>query len=290
MKLPVYLYPNLFEVILDLDDNNNRIIQVMYQRELKLQKGVKNTIQIQFKNSDQKLLNVSSGSFVMSLFDTVNQRNLIQKNVIIVDDGITPLLRGLGKVVFTESDLESCESTYYKIGFKALDTDGSYIPAYSNTYYDMAGTVEVKHDLFPTLVPSQEVTSQQFQMHVNYDINAQQYEYYSGNLDASPQFKSNNALHTAAIYMSNYTGVVRIEGTLENDPNSFGNYAIINESYYSAFTGIDYKNFNGIFSKIRVRYIPVKNPVTNTNSLYSGPTAAQNLAYAGSVDRVLYRS
>lgn len=262
----------------------------MYQRELKLQKGVKNTIQIQFKNSDQKLLNVSSGSFVMSLFDVVNQRNLMQKDVIILDDGVTPSLRGLGKVIFTESDLELCESTYYKIGFKALDSEGSYAPAYANTYYDTAGTVEVRHDLFPTLLPSQEVTSQQFQMHVNYDINAQRYEYYSGNLDANPQFKSNAALHTAAIYMSNYTGIVRIEGTLENTPNSFGNYAIINETGYSGFTGIDYKNFNGIFSKIRIRYIPAKNPVTNSNSLYSGPNAAQNLAYAGEVDKVLYRS
>ena len=253
----------------------------MYQRELTLQKGVKNTIQVQFKNSDQKLLNVSSSTFVMVLFDTVDQRSLIQKNVIIIDDGVTPLLRGLGKVVFTESDLEACESTYYQIGFKALDTDGSYVPAYANTYYDVAGTIQVKNDLYPTLVPSQEVDNNAFNEFYNRDTNAQQYEYYSGNLDATPQFKSNVALHTAAVYMTNYIGRVLIEGTLENDPSTFGNYALISDKTYTVFSGIDYTNFNGIFSKVRIRYIPAKNPVTGQNN---------DTAYAGTVDKVLYRS
>jgi hypothetical protein len=253
----------------------------MYQRDLTLQKGVKNTIQVQFKNSDQKLLNVSSSTFVMTLFDTVNQRNLIQKNVIIIDDGITPTLRGLGKVVFTESDLEACESTYYQIGFKVLDGDGSYAPAYANTYYGMAGTIQVKHDLYPTLVPSQEVKNNAFDVFYNRDIGAQQYEYYSGNLDASPQFKSNTALHTVAVYMTNYIGRVLIEGTLQNDPATFGNYALISDKSYSGYAGIDYTNFNGVFSKVRIRYIPSKNPVTGQNN---------DTAYAGTIDRVLYRS
>lgn len=278
MKLPVYLYTNLFEVTLDLD-NNNRINQVMYQRDLKLQKGVKNTVQIQFKNSDQKFIDVSTSSFVFVLFDTVNQRNLIEKNVTILDDGTTRALRGLGEVVFTESDMEACESTYYKMGVKALDTDGSYVPTYANTYYGVGATIEVRHDLYPTLVPSQEITK--FSMYYNADQNALQYEYYTGNLNAFPEFKSNIALHTAAVYMTRYKGRVIVEGTLENDPGTFGNYAIIKDTTYNGFTGIDYYNFNGIFSKIRVRYIPAKEPVSQQNN---------NTVYAGTVDKVLYRS
>lgn len=278
MKLPVYLYSNLFEVILDLD-NNNRINQVMYQRDLKLQKGVKNKVQIQFKNSDQKLINVSTSSFKFVLFDTVNQRNLIEKVVTILDDGSTRALRGLGEVVFTESDLQNCESAYYKMGVMALDTDGSYVPTYANTYYGVGATIEVRHDLYPTLVPSQE--TKVFSMYYNADQNALQYEYYTGNLNAYPEFKSNTALHTAAIYMTRYKGRVLVEGTLETSPTTFGHYAIIKDTTYNGFTGIDYYNFNGIFSKIRIRYIPEKEPVSQLNN---------NTAFAGTVDKVLYRS
>jgi hypothetical protein len=278
MKLPVYLYTNLFEVILDLD-NNNRINQVMYQRELKLQKGLKNTVQLQFKNSDQKLLNIASNQFVFVLFDTVNQRNLIEKDVEILDDGTTLALRGLGKVTLTESELLACESVYYKAAIKAVDSDGSYTPAYANTYYGVGATVEVRHDIFPVLVPSQEVTH--FDVYYNADQSKLQYEYYSGNLSAHPEFKSNVALHTVAAYMTRYRGRVLIEATLENDPATFGNYAVISDKTYDRFTGIDYINFNGVFAKVRVRYIPAKNPVTQLNN---------DTTYAGTVDKILYRS
>lgn len=251
----------------------------MYQRDLKLQKGIKNKIQLQFKNSDQKFVDVSTSSFVFVLFDTVNERNLIEKEVTILDDGSTRALKGLGEVVLTESDLATCESTYYKMGVKVLDSDGSYTPTYANTYYGVGATIEVRHDLFPTLVPSQEVVK--FSMYYNRDEFAQQYEYYTGNLNAYPEFKSNTALHTAAVYMTNYKGRVIVEGTLENSPGTFGDYAIIRDTEYNGFSGIDYYNFNGIFSKIRVRYIPAKEPVSQQNNLPS---------YSGTVDKVLYRS
>ena len=283
MKIPVYLYTNLFEVLLDLD-NNNRINRIMYQRDLKLQKGVKNKIQIQFKNSDQKFLPVLGKQFVFVIFDTVNQRNVIEKNVTILDDGTTFALRGLGEVVFSESDLNKCESVYYKFGVKELDTDGSYVPTYANTYYGVDGTLEVRHDLYPTLIPSQEVKEferKEFQMMYNGDQSAQRYEYYSGNLHGNPEFKSNAALHTAAVYMTAFKGTVLVEGTLENSPSTFGNYAVIARKEYNAFTGIDYINFNGVFSKVRFRYIPATEPVNQVNN---------DTNYAGTVDKILYRS
>lgn len=278
MKIPVYLYTNIFEVLLDLDDNN-RINRIMYQRDLKLQKGVKNKVQIQFKNSDQKLLNIAGKNFVFVLFDTTNNRNILEKDIAIIDDGTTYALRGLGEVVFTESDLEKCESVYYKFGIKMQDTDGSYVPTYANTYYGVGATIEVRHDIYATMVPSQEVTH--FQMYYNADETARRYEYYSGNLNGYPEFKSNAALHTAAIYMTNYKGQVLVEGTLENDPMSFGNYAVIKTLTYDGMSGIDYVNFNGVFSKIRFRYIPAKDPVTQENNV---------VEFAGTVDKILYRS
>ena len=73
--LPVYLYQNNISVILDLDPTVQGVNQVMYQRDLKIQKGIKNEVRIQFKNSDQKRVPVSNTqTFVFSMFDTTNQR------------------------------------------------------------------------------------------------------------------------------------------------------------------------------------------------------------------------
>jgi len=56
---------------------------------------------------------------------------------------------------------------------------------------------------------------------------------------------------------------------------------VINTKTYNGFSGIDYTNFNGVFSKVRVRYIPAKDPVTQENN---------DPAYSGTVDKLFYRS
>ena len=74
-NLPIYLYPNSFAVILDLDTTIKGVNQVMYQQDLKIQKGIKNQVRVQFKNSDQKKIRIfNTQTFVFSMFDAINQR------------------------------------------------------------------------------------------------------------------------------------------------------------------------------------------------------------------------
>ena len=76
-KLPVYLYTNRYSVILDLD-NNRGVNNVMYQRNLIFQKGLKNKVQIQFKNSDQKPVDISTGTFYFKMFTDDSWHDILQ--------------------------------------------------------------------------------------------------------------------------------------------------------------------------------------------------------------------
>ena len=278
-KLPVYLYANLFEVVLDLD-NNKGIHQIMYQRPLQIQKGIKTPVQIQFKNSDQKLLNISSSTFIMQVTDPVDNRTLLSKPVEIIDDGSTFSLKGLASVTFTESETLELDVKSYKFSFLKLDTDGSYIPAYSDVYYGVSGTLEIKSDIYPASNASKEVTV--FQRYFNTDPGKQYWEYYSGNIDADPELQTGPALHTVAVYMTNYKGSVYVEATMDNSPSTFADYTVVASGHYrTATTDVKYFNFNGIFSHVRVRHIPDKDPVTGQND---DPTVT------GTVDKILYRS
>lgn len=276
-KLPLYLYNNTIEVIIDIEPNG-RIFNIMYQRDLVLQKGIKNTIQFAFKNSDQKLLNVSTQLFVMSIFDATDQRLLIEKPLEILDDGVTYNLKGLTKVSFNENDLEPLDTVYYTYSIKRL-ANSEYEPVYTNTYYGINGNIKINNDINPTPKPTSITT--EFQTFYNADIGKQHYEYYTGNLRADPEYKSGTALHTMAIYLTAYRGKVIVEGTLNNTPGFFDNYATILEKTYSQYTGIDYVNFNGVFSYVRVRHIPDKNPASQDNS---------DITYTGTFDKLLYRS
>jgi hypothetical protein len=277
-NLPIYLYPNTLEVILDLDSTVKGVNRVMYQRELKIQKGIKNKIRVQVKNSDQKRITLgNSDVYVFSLFDATNQRLLLEKQLSVLDDGDTFSLRGLAEFTLTESDTMDLDVGNYQYSVKYLDpADHTYLPAYSNTYYGVAGTLTLLQDVYPTLQPSQEVVS--FNRVYNDAISL--YQHKSGNIYAYPEYNSNTALHTAAMYMTNFIGTVYVEGTLYNSPATFDRYVTIETREYNGFTGIDYVNFNGIFSFVRFTFQPAVAPSESLNN---------NPEYYGSFDKVLYR-
>ena len=282
LSLPVYLYPNIYPVILDLDPTVRGVNRVMYQRDLKIQKGVKNKVQIQFKNSDQKRIPISSTStFVFTMFDALEQRQLLQKQLTVIDDGSTLALRGLAQLTLTESDTMDLDVSSYTFSITYQDpADGTYLPAYSNTYYSINGTLTLAEDIYPALQPSQEITA--FIRRFNSSLHGGfgKYEHTSGNVYAYPEYKSNTALQTVAFYMTNFRGTVYLQVTLNNTPDYLDKFSTIETRTYTGFSGIDYINFNGVYSYIQVMYVPARGPTDSQND---------NPSYYGSFDKFLYR-
>lgn len=256
----------------------------MYQRDITLQKGVKNNIQFQVKNSDQKPINVSSSTFVFTMFDITNQRAIIEKPLTILDDGVTLSLKGLTQLSLLEGDLWGLETASYQFSIQIQDpADGTYTPTYANTYYGMVGTANLRHDAMPSLTPSQTVTT--FQKTLDRDPGAGYYFYDTGALNGNPSFHSNGEYHTLAVYMTNYNGSLSMQGTVDNQPAASGNtspYATIETRNYTNFTGVDYFNFQGVFTFVNLDFIPQLPPGI--------PGLNDQSQYTGTVDKVLYRS
>lgn len=277
-NLPVYLYQNIIDVILDLDPTILGVNNIMYQRDLKVQKGLKNNIRIQFKNSDQKRIRVSSTeTFVFSMFDAIDQRLIVEKELSILDDGSTST-KGLALLTLNESDTVDLIRTDYTYSIKKLETDMTYSPAYSNTYYGINGTLMLLNDVNPVLQPSKQIDN--FLM--SYNATTDLYEFKSRAIYANPEYQGNTALHTAAIYMTGYKGTLKILATLNNNPNDTGYYSTIVTRTYNGFTGIDYVNFNGVLSYLNFEYIPALGPGDLNNK--------DNQSYRGTLDKILYRS
>lgn len=274
-NIPIYLYQNILDVTLDLDSTVIGAYRSMYQRELKIQKGIKNNIRFQFKNSDQKRISVSTQTFIFSLIDVNSQKLVVEKPLEILETNTAT--RGLALLTLNESDTLDLDKSNYSFNVKVVDGDGTFSPTYADTYYSVAGTAIILNDVQPVLQPSQSVTA--FLKSHNPDTDL--YEHKSGNINANPEFNGNTALHTAAIYLTGYRGTLYIQGTLSNTPASFGKYTTIETRVYDNFTGIDYVNFNGVFTYIRFMHIPDTAPAGLDND---------DPSYYGSLDKVLYRS
>lgn len=370
-KLPIYLYSNLLTVQLDLDDEIKRTHNTMYQRELRLQRGMKNKVQLQFKNSDQKLVrilaatatvgsatsasniltvadtsniipgmlinsdNVLSGTyvsevttntvvlsnldplydadldqflspitatinsgttvtfnhnFVFSMFDADQNRMVVQKTLDITDDGVTTATRGIAVLSLTDSDTRNLHNSYYTFAVTLSDSDGSALPAYSNTYYGINGTARLTGDLLPALKAGIETTS--FKFFPNRDFMPNRYDFYSGNLRANPEMSQAT---TVAMYFENFTGSVEIQATLDNAPSNFANYATLETKTYTNFTGVDYANAIGNWSDVRVKWYPDNSDLPNGLNFYSpempgNPTPGSAYYPNGKIDKVLVRS
>jgi hypothetical protein len=249
----------------------------MYQRDLKIQKGIKNKVRVQFKNSDQKSVRVhNTQTFVFSMFDAVNQRLLLNKELEILDEGTTST-RGLAQLTLNESDTLDLDRTDYQYNVRMIDSDGSFLPAYANTYYGMAGTLHLTNEVYPVLKDSVEIST----FNITFNDEIQKYEHKSGNIYANPEYNGNSGLHTLALYLTGYKGTVYIEGTLDNTPDSSGNYSTIMTKIYNGTTDIDAVSFNGVYTYIRLIHVPATAPGESNND---------NPNFFGSFDKALYRS
>lgn len=274
--LPVYLYANKLDVTLDLDATIRGVNQVMYQRDLTIQKGIRNQIRIQFKNSDQKRVSISTTqTFVFSMFDAINQRLIVEKDLEVLTE--TTSTKGMALLTLNESDTLDLDKSSYTYSVKLATSDGTYTHAYANTYYGMNGTLHVANDIFPILKDSTAITS----LLTTFNASTGLYEYKSGNIYAYPEYNGNNALHTVAAYMTAYKGTVLIQGTLDNTPTTDSSYYTVSNKVYTGFTGVDYTNFNGVFTYIRIVHIPAMGPDDPNNN---------NPNFFGSFDKALYRS
>lgn len=277
-SLPIYLYPNTYTVILDLDDTILGVNRVMYQQDLRLQRGLKNSVRVQFKNSDQKRISVAtSGTYVFNMFDIASKELVVQKTLQVIDDGVTTSTRGLAVLTLDESDTINLPKSSYNFSVTYFDpNDRSINPTYANTYYGMVGVAYLGNEAYPELKPSQTIVS--FPVVLNVDTSL--YEYKSGDIYSYPELTAGGALHTAAVYLTSYRGTLLVQGTLANQPSN-SSYSTIKTLTYNAFTGVDAVNFEGVFTYVRFVFIPAVKPGDSTND---------DPSYYGAFDKVLYRS
>lgn len=274
--LPIYLYANKLDVTLDLDAAIRGVNQVMYQRDLTIQKGIKNQVRIQFKNSDQKRISISNTqTFVFTMFDAINQRLIIEKELEVLAE--TTSTKGMALLTLNESDTLDLDKSSYTYSVKLRGTDGTYTAAYANTYYGMNGTLHLSTDVFPVLKDSTTVTS----FNPTFNASTGKYEHKSGNIYAYPEFNGNTALHTMAFYMTNYKGAVYVQATLDNTPTGDSSYYTIESRAYDGYSGVDYINFNGVYTYVRIMHVPATAPAEYNNN---------NPDFFGSFDKIQYRS
>ena len=257
--IPRYLYNNKMVLVSNLAGDNTEFRQV-YTRNIKIHRGIDNTILFEIKNGDQKpvsILNTYTPKFTM--FDE-NKTQVLTKTGTIKETS-TPLYKGQFTVTVSENDLLNVKEQFCSYNVYMVATSGDKTLTYANTHYGAKGVIKVEGDAFPG--PADTYNLKTFtETGVGTDI------YVSETITAEPAKNGNEALHTAAVYSTDFTGDVLIQATLDNTVSGSTYWGTVGTLALSNPSTPKYINFNGVYNHLRVQY-------TKTN---------------GTIDKVLVRN
>jgi hypothetical protein len=127
------------------------------------------------------------------------------------------------------------------------ETDGDKVLTYSHSNFDNDATIYVNARTFPGPRASYEVATFS-QEGVGVDT------WYSETVDAQPAINGNEALHTAAVYTSAYSGDIVVQATLDNQVTESTQWADVATLTLSGTETTPAPiNFNGVFSHLRFK-------------------------------------
>tara|TARA_B100001564_G_scaffold348030_1_gene349483 strand:+ start:461 stop:1261 length:801 start_codon:yes stop_codon:yes gene_type:complete len=239
----------------------------VYDRRLTLHRGVSNPLTFTFKNEDQKNQDISSKTYEFNMIDSESKKAVLTKTLTILDDGSTVSTKGDASTTITEGDLLPLDAKFYNFAVREVKSDGSREITYSDTGYAAAGTVELLDGAYPEFVASSNVST---------FSSGGPLAYVSGNIDARPGINNNKALHTIAVYTKNFSGALRVQGTMSASPSESDFFDITMQdasgpaNSFTSSTTVTNFNFTGVFHTVRFAW---GNDTGNT----------------GVIDKILYR-
>jgi len=239
----------------------------VYDRRLKLYKGVSNPLTFTFKNEDQKAQDITAKTYEFVLIDSETKKSALTRNLTILDDGSTTSSKGTASITITEGDLLELDAKFYNYAIREVAADNSRTVTFADTAYNAAGTVEVLDGAYPDMIDSEEVAS--------FTVTTGPLTRTSSSIDANPGINNNTALHTIAVYTKSFSGSLRIQGTMAAIPDNsdYFDIAATDQSYtinFSNSSGVTYYNFTGVYQNVRFSW-------------------ANDTGNTGQIDKILYR-
>ena len=256
---PVYLYSNKLDVFTSpLDSWPTERYRRVYNRNLKIYRGVDNRIDIQVRNSDQKASNITGSTLVFNLVSRDTKDLVFQKDFSAMD-----LSTGKVTVILTDRELLDLDNGNYDYSIvkevrTTIDSTDykvtSRIALYMDSQYDTIGTLEISGDVYGEADPSLVINTFNYTNPFTQGDTTPSW-FVSEIIDTKPNTSTGSSLHTFQFYSTNYTGSVMIQGNLDSQG------ATPRETKWVDIESVDlttetYKNIVGKWNWFRIKHIP----------------------------------
>lgn len=222
----------------------------VYRRNLQLYKGIENDLQFKVLNGDQKPVNITEYIPRFQMFDQDKQLIVDREGELVYGNDSTAI-PGLFEITIEELDMLNLtpQFLFYTIFLQDIESGKRKI-TYSSSHFENNGVIELTDDAFPEPKPTKVI--EQFTRIQGLMFDDSHWD--SEAVYAEPSINNEKSIHTVAIYSDNYEGVVKVQGTLENQIDGSEDWADVKEVF---LTGLEKEpvpiNVEGVFTYIRIR-------------------------------------
>jgi hypothetical protein len=250
----VYLYPNRLSVYTNLNSWLSERNRAVYNRNLKIYRGVDNRLEFRVKNSDQKPQSVQGKNFVFNLVSRDNAALAIRQDCVIDNAA-----EGRISVTIPTVSMDELEPGFYEYSlvyetrqavsenqYKVLDKS----PAYVDSQYGVMAIIEVLANVEGEPPATTEI--REFSKYVQPWHDEDYFD--SGVIFTGSQLVNYSSVHTFQFYFTDYTGRVMIQGSIDEG----GNPQTWTDLQTIEYIGADreYTNVIGKYNYFRVRHMP----------------------------------
>lgn len=265
--ISVYLYPNRVRAFSNaLASSQTERYRNVYNRNLKVYRGADNRLELRIMNSDQKPRDISGLTIVFNMVSRETQERVIKR-----DCTVQNVAEGRVSLNLTESDLMGIEAGFYQYSIlgevrSAGDdyTVSSRVPLYVDSQYGVNAIIEVLPGVSGEPVESTKIDAFRkitlYNAHPNIETH-----FYSSIIDAKPRTSIPQSIHSFQFYLTNYTGQIKIEGSLEEGGDPF---------FWSTIDTFNFSNQASFFHHVSGKW--------NYFRIFHSPAA-------GTVDKIMYR-
>lgn len=260
--ITIFSIPQVITLTLSGDVGTNTMNYPVNRSDFKLFRDVQNEVQFFVKDIDRKPIDLTGLSLIFTMIDVNTKSIILQQPLTILD-----VSRGLAQLTIPVYTISPFDIQTYSYTVSVVRADGTTVLLYTDRDYGPHGSVSIVAGINPE--PRQPIT-----------INSSDMLYrnnylYSGSVYDHLGTASQTGLVSAAIYSTNFTGIVNFQATLSNAPNpDDSQWFAINGAIISLteFTGITPINFQIQATAIRSQVAALITPLPN-----------------GSVDKIIYQ-
>lgn len=214
-----------------------RSYQTVYAKNLKIHKGIDNTLQFQFINQDQKPVNLTGKSITCILMNYDGSEIILQKTLSLVYPltGIASL-----DVLSLETLALDASLCHYSLTIPIGAFD---YPVFVDDSSGGRGVIEIVNSVLPKFTPS---TQLELTVH-DTPTNINPVTYYS-----TTYTPKHNSLLTVQTTLDNYNGTIKFQGSATGVSQEW--FYLDTEETYTGYTNIDYFNLEGHFPYFRIEF------------------------------------